>query len=331
MARVVLDCDTGTDDAGAILLAATDPRFSLEAMLATWGNCSRDCAARNTLAVLGGAGRDDVVVHTGADAASGPAPVVVGAEIVMGADGLGGVGIDEPPRSPSAEPAAEALVRLTHDSPGVLTLVALAPLSTIAGALALDPSLPARLADVVVMGGAFGIGGNVTAAAEANIGHDPIAAAAVFDAFGGPAALASGRPPRLVPLDVTVPSALTRRELDAVAASRLPGASLLHEVWDAIWSTGLLETGWPDVWPAHDLLATWCVVEPDVCTWVRAPLAVDLGGGAAWGATVADHRRARYAAWTSAAPPEGGWLVATEVDVDRFHAGVRTWLAGGRG
>ena len=43
-------------------------------------------------------------------------------------------------------------------------------------------------------------------------------------------------------------------------------------MWDAIWSTGLLETGWPDVWPAHDLLATWCVVEPDVCTWVRAPL-----------------------------------------------------------
>ena len=82
---------------------------------------------------------------------------------------------------------------------------------------------------------------------------------------------------------------------------------------------------------ANDLLATWCVVEPDVCTWVRALLAVDLGGGAAWGATVADHRRARYAAWPSAAPPEGGWLVATEVDVDRFHAGVRTWLAGGRG
>src|SRR5204862_450782 len=102
---------------------------------------------------------------------------------------------------------------------------------------------------------------NVTAAAEANIGHDPQAAAAVFDAFGAPGALASARPPRLVPLDVTLPSALTSRELAALGSSPLPGAALLHEVWSAIWSTGLLETGRRDeVWPAHDLLATWCAV-----------------------------------------------------------------------
>src|SRR6266536_2379882 len=122
MTRVVLDCDTGTDDAGAILLAATDPRFSLAAMLATWGNCSRDRAARNTLAVLDAAARADVPVHPGAGAARGPAPVVVGAEIVMGTDGLAGVAVDEPSRPVSPEPAADAIVRIAQESPGAVTL-----------------------------------------------------------------------------------------------------------------------------------------------------------------------------------------------------------------
>jgi purine nucleosidase len=204
----------------------------------------------------------------------------------------------------------------------------------VATALLLDPDLPHRLADVVVMGGAVDVSGNITAAAEANIGHDPDAAMGVVDAFGAPGALAGGRPPRMVPLDVTLRAPLTEAELDALGRSPLPGASLLHRVWTAIWPTGLLETGHEGVWPAHDLLAIWTLLEPDVCRWKTVPLAIDTGGSAAWGATVADRRLSRYEQFgvlperLARHVPNTRWDVALGVDADRFRAGVRAWLEG---
>jgi purine nucleosidase len=324
---VVLDVDTGTDDAGALLLTATCPTFDLVATTATWGNCSRDQAARNTLAVLEAAGRGDVPVFPGSSAPSGPSPSVSSAEIVMGSDGLGDAGVADPAGRPELEDGAAALVRLVGTRPGQLTLLALAPLTTLAAALDLDPGLPGRLDQLVVMGGAISVGGNVTAAAEANIGHDPEAAGRVVEAFGAPAALASGRPPRLVPLDVTLAAPLTVAELAALGRSSLPGAALLHTVWSKIWPTGLLETGVEGVWPAHDLLATWCAADPSVCTWMTVPLAVDTGHSAAWGATVADRRVERLR--PAGEVPASRWDIAIDVDADRYRAAVRRWFAGG--
>jgi purine nucleosidase len=327
---VIMDVDTGTDDAGALLLAATCPSFELMAATATFGNCSRDQAARNTLAVLEAAGRPDVPVFAGVDEASGPAPTMAGAEIVMGSDGLGDAGVGDPIGRPQSEPAVTALNRLAAARPGELTLVALAPLTTLAAALAADPGLPGRLHHLVVMGGAISVGGNVSAAAEANIGHDPEAAARVVDAFGAPGALASGRPPQLIPLDVTLRSPLTEAELAALAASQHPGADLLHTVWSKIWPTGLFETGIEGVWPAHDLLATFCVADPAVCTWMTSPLAVDTGRSAAWGATVADRRVERLHQWgLEERVALNRWDIAIEVDASRYRAGVRAWLTGG--
>jgi purine nucleosidase len=325
--RLILDVDTGTDDAGALLFASTFPGLRLEAALATWGNCSRDRAARNTLAILEAAGRTDVPVYRGCDGPSGPAAAVDGAESVMGRDGLGEIDVADPAATPGPEPAASALVRMATESPGKLTLIALAPLTTVAAALDLDPSLPGRLHQLIVMGGAIRAAGNATPAAEANIGHDPDAAAKVIRAFGAPGALASGHLPQLVPLDVTLPSALTQAELGALSASSLPGADLLHRIWQAVWPSGRLETARDGVWPAHDLLAAWCVVDPLVCHWSAAPLAVDTGGSAAWGATIADLRAVRWPG-RETATSWATWDIALGVDPARFHAGVRAWLSG---
>lgn len=322
--RVVLDVDTGTDDAGALLAAATHPALELVAVSATWGNCGRDQALANTIAVLRAAGHG-APVHAGEERASGPAPVAGGAETVMGPDGLGGIGVKPPPgEAPDPLPAARAIAAAAAAHPGELTLVALAPLTTVAAALALEPSLPSLLAGLVVMGGAVAVGGNATPAAEANIGHDPAAAAAVIEAFGAPGALAGGGPPRLVPLDATLAAPLTRRELDALGRSRLPGATLLHRVWSAVWPNGRLETGRDGLWPCHDLLALWTLVDPGCLVWEALPLAVDLGGDVAWGATVADRRPGRADAATNR------WLVATGVDAERHREGVTAWLGGSR-
>ena len=321
---MILDVDTGTDDAGALWCAATHPAFELVAALAGWGNSTRAHTVRNTLAVLRAAG-SDVPVHEGFDGPSGPAPTTRGAELVMAGDGLGGVGV-EPPRdaAPADEPAAEALVRCARAEPGALTLVALAPLTTVDAALTLEPALPSLLHGLVVMGGAIAVSGNVTAVAEANIGHDPGAAARVVDAFGASGALAGGDPPMLVPLDATLRGPLTETELKEVERSPLPGADLLHRVWSAIWETGLIELGADAVgrWPCHDLTAIWSLVDRDCLRWFTGPLAVDTGRSAAWGATVLD-RRGRVA--TNA----GTWSVALGIDADRYLAGVRSWLQGG--
>ena len=323
--RVILDVDTGTDDAGALWCAATHPRFELVAALAGWGNTTRAHTVRNTLAVLRAAG-SDVPVHEGFDGPSGPAPTTHGAELVMAGDGLGGVGV-VPPSSAAAEvePAPDALVRMARAAPGELTLVALAPLTTVDAALTLEPQLPSLLRALVVMGGAVSVSGNITAAAEANIGHDPGAAARVVEAFGAPGALAGGEPPMLVPLDATLRAPLTTVELGEVECSPLPGASLVHRVWSAIWETGLIELG-PDgvgCWPCHDLTAIWALVDRECLRWHTGPLAVDTGRSAAWGATVLD-RRGRYA--TASA---GVWSVAVGIDAERYRAGVRAWLQGG--
>ena len=246
----------------------------------------------------------------------------------MGTDGLGDAGVEDPVGHPDCEPAAEALVRLARASPGELTLVALAPLTTIASALELDPHLPGRLHHMIVMGGAVRVGGNSTAAAEANMGHDPLAAARVVAAFGATGALASGRRPCLVPLDVTLRSPLTLDELRVLESSPVTGARLLFRVWNAIWPTGRLETGREGVWPAHDLLATWCALDPSVCEWVTAPLQVDTGGSAAWGATVVDLRAT--ASQTAIGGDGARWEIAMRVDADRYRAAVRGWLSGSR-
>ena len=325
--RVILDVDTGTDDAGALWCAATHARFELIAALAGWGNSSREHTVRNTLAVLRAAG-SNVPVHAGFEGPSGPAPVLWGAEAVMGMDGLGGVGVMPPDDAVvDAEPAADALVRLARAHPRELTLAAVAPLTTIAAALAVEPELPSLLRHLVVMGGAVSVSGNITAVAEANIGHDPDAAARVVAAFGVPGVLAGGEAPMLVPLDATLRSPLTATELAAVATSPHAGAELVHRVWSAIWHTGMYElhADAPGEWPCHDLTALWALVDPECHEWFTGPLAIDTGQSAAWGATILDRRGRRAAASNCL------WSVALGIDAERYRAGVREWLEGGNG
>lgn len=317
---MVLDVDTGTDDAGALWCASTHPRLDLVAALAGWGNTSAGQAVANTLAVLAAAGAP-APVHRGFDGPSGDAPTTHGAEIVMRNDGLGDVGVVPPPDAcPDSEPAAHALVRLARAHPTELTLVALAPLTTVAAALELEPALPSLLRSIVVMGGAIRSSGNITAAAEANIGHDPEAAANVFAGFGADVGSANDTTPKLVPLDVTLPAALALAELAAVERSPLPGAGTLHRIWSAIWPSGVIELG-PNGegrWPCHDLVALWALIDPDCFDWVTGPLHVDTGGSHAWGATILD-RRGTFSHGHL-------WSVALRVDVERLLAGVRGWL-----
>jgi purine nucleosidase len=191
---ILLDCDTGIDDAMAILYLLGDPAVDLVAITTTFGNTTSAQAARNTLGVLTMAGRDDVPVSVGA-----ARPLTRGygggAPHVHGSNGIGDIDLPEPSRAPTDEAAGDTIVRLAHEHAGALDILAIGPLTNIATALAAEPRLPQLIRHLTVMGGAALAPGNLSPVAEANIGNDPEAAAAVF---------ASGATITLVPLDVTM-------------------------------------------------------------------------------------------------------------------------------
>lgn len=318
--RLVVDTDGGVDDCTALWWLVQQPEVELVALLATWGNADRDLAAANLRRVLHAAGRDDVPVALGADDPIGPAPLAARAAHVHGDDGLGGHGAAwATGEAGYHDTAAGALLdSLTSASPGELQLLTLGPLSTLALALEDAPAIAGRVASLTVMGGAVTVPGNALPVGEANIGHDPLAAAAVLGA-------AWPEPPLLVGLDVTMAARLDGSHLALAAEGRTAAARMLADPlvgYAAFYeSTGTQPSG---TFPCHDLLAAMACVDPSILTSIeRMSVAVDTGGSASWGATVADRRPAPQN------EPEGFHpvRVALAVDADRFRAGVESLLA----
>ncbi|MEZ4595130.1 MAG: nucleoside hydrolase, partial [Chloroflexota bacterium] len=181
MEKLIIDTDPGVDDAQAILMAAAHPNATIAAILAVGGNVGLEHTLRNALTLVEVV-EQDIPVYAGCSK-----PLVIfqeDAADVHGQDGLGDVGLVPQTRTAESEHAALALVRLANESPGEYTLVAIGPLTNIAVALTLDPTLPEKLKRFVVMGGAVTAHGNTSnVSAEFNIFYDPEAAHVVFEAW----------------------------------------------------------------------------------------------------------------------------------------------------
>jgi purine nucleosidase len=202
----LIDTDTASDDAVAIIMALSAPDVRVCALTSVAGNVGLEQATRNALYTAEVCG-SDVPVFKGA-----AAPLTRAHEDAHwfhGRDGFGDRNYPAPKRRPEKERAVEAIIRLCHAEPG-LTLVTLGPLTNVALALAQDPSLVGKVERCVVMGGAPCCEGNVTPAAEYNIWVDPEAARMVFR---------SGLPIEMVGWQVSRgPSVLTEKEIaDALA------------------------------------------------------------------------------------------------------------------
>jgi len=175
--RLLVDTDTASDDAMALVLAARSDRVAIEAVTTVAGNVPLDRATENAKYTLDLAGAD-ATVHEGADG-----PLVKGFETAEDVHGAGGMGGDLVPETdiPSGEGhAAERIVERARAEPGDITLVCLGPLTNVALALALEPDLNDYLDSVWIMGGAANTLGNVTPAAEFNFWVDPDAAKRVL-------------------------------------------------------------------------------------------------------------------------------------------------------
>ncbi len=175
---LLIDTDPGVDDALAILMA--HDRARVAGLTIAAGNVGLAHTVANALKLTEVMGVDTPVFP------GCPLPLVLAADdaaFVHGADGFGDTGYLPAQRRAEEEHAALAVLRLSHRHAGHLTLVALGPLTNLALALRLDPTLPSRIARLVVMGGAVTGRGNTSVPAEFNIGFDPEAAHIVFSAW----------------------------------------------------------------------------------------------------------------------------------------------------
>ena len=222
---LILDVDTGIDDALALLYACASPEVDLLAVTCVAGNVDARQVAWNTRAVLELAGRADVPVFLGREQPL-VKPLMTTPE-THGPTGLGYARLPEPSRPPYPGEAADRVVAMASAQPGAITLVMLGPLTNLAVALEREPALPGLLAGLVLMGGAFRVPGNTTPTAEWNTFVDPDAAKAVFNAWrpsGDRGAAAPPNRPLAMGLDVTERAILRPGHLGALA--RRAGAGI---------------------------------------------------------------------------------------------------------
>ncbi|MEW5357068.1 nucleoside hydrolase [Streptomyces sp. 16-176A] len=307
---VIIDCDTGVDDALALLFAVRHPGLDLRAVTCVAGNTDVDQVVRNTLTVLEQAGSPPVPVARGAER-----PLIEPvrtAHHVHGHDGMGDLGLPAPRRAAVDVDAVTLLRREILASPRPVTLIPTAPLTNIALLLRTHPEVTRNIERIVFMGGAVGAG-NATAVAEFNVWHDPEAAAIL---------LTAGVPITMYGLDVFQRVIVPAQDVRRLRASGEPGAVLAGRLLahrDPVTSEedpagGLGDAG-----------AVCAVADPAGLTTQRLPVEVNLAPGPARGQTVVDRRpRPGEAELHGEAREQPLVDVALDIDVERY---VKLYLA----
>lgn len=301
---VVLDVDTGVDDACALLLAALHPSLDLRAVTCVGGNAAVDAVVANTLTVMDAAGRDDVVVARGAER-----PLLeesVDARHVHGLDGMGDLDWPKSSRQADARHAVEVLRDVLGEAGASrregerVTLVPLAPLTNVALLLRTYPEVASGLREIVFMGGAAHVG-NATASAEFNVFHDPEAAAIVLDACADLEIAVT-----MYGLDVfyepRVGLDVARRLVSAGGQGAAELAGRLLEFQCTRFGTDSATIG--------DAGAVCAVIEPAGVRRERLPVRVELAGSWSRGRTIVDRRD-----WAGGLAHDPHGIPRTSIDV----------------
>lgn len=279
--KVILDVDTGTDDAVALMVAALSPDLELVGATTVNGNTAVHNCTENTLRVLDWIGRPEIPVHQGMTR-----PLARPQATQLNPAGrIHGDLLDLPPAATArVQPghAVDWLIDTFLASAGDITLVPVGPLTNVATAIQKEPGILAAIPEIVLMGGAHDHG-NSTASAEFNIWMDPEAARIVVNC---------GRPIRMIPLDATHRALVS---IDGCRALRGLGtrageaaARFVEKRIEAYDATQPMHR--PNAAPVHDALAVCAVIDPTVVTTHHIPVDVETGGELSVGRTVCDFR-----------------------------------------
>lgn len=301
--KIILDVDTGIDDALAIAYALGSPELELIGVTGTYGNVLVPTGTRNALAILELFGRTDVPVYAGPDHARArdSFEVLDISKFIHGVNGIGEAVIPDAARGVEERSAVDFMVEAVREHGDDLVIVPVGPLTTVAAAMEADPEF-AEHAHIINMGGALTVPGNVTAWAEANINQDPEAADLVFR---------NAADITMIGLDVTLQTLLTRAETGKWEALGTTGGDFLAA------ATNYYIGAYDEIAPylggcgLHDPLAAAVAVDPTLVTTLDINLKTDTEGETR-GRTIGDETRLNNAEKTA--------HVAVAVDVERFLA-----------
>ena len=297
MRRFLIDTDTASDDAVALVMALREPTVAVDAITVVAGNVPLDQAVQNALYTVELCD-SKVPVHGGQSA-----PLMrelETAQSVHGHDGMGDIGLPLAGRSAASDRAVDVIIDTVLGSPGEVTLVTLGPLSNIAVALLRQPKIASSVAHCFVMGGA-GVGpGNVTPLAEFNFWCDPEAARVV---------LRSGMPLTHIGWDISVASAT----FDADDAAALRACGPLGEFSvdiQAVLDIYAKETSGIAGFDLPDPIAMAVAIDPSIAATKHRHVEVLIGDGSDRGKDVID--------WNGAAGREPNVEVVMHVPPHRF-------------
>ena len=279
--KIIIDTDPGQDDAVAILAALASPaELDVLAIVTVAGNVRLAQNSLNALKIVELAGRTDVPVYAGCER-----PLrrqLVTAEHVHGDTGLNGPQLPEPRIALQPMHGVDYLVdALLGHASGTITLCTLGPLTNIAMAMIKSPAIVPRIRQIVMMGGGYFEGGNITPVAEFNIYVDPEAADIV---------LRSGVPIVMAPLDLTHGMQTTRQRLEAFRALGNRAGNAVADMLDFSEEFDRRKYGW-DGAPLHDPCVIAWLLRPELFEGRDINVTVELGSELTMGMTVADYWR----------------------------------------
>lgn len=261
---VVVDTDTGIDDAHSLLYLLAQPDVQILGITTVYGNCTVEDSARNVSHVLDIAGHTDISIYGGAgEPLEGEASI---AWFVHGHDGLGDRGLTGPEPKLAHESAADFLVRIANEHPGKIDLHPLGPLTNIALALEKDSDLFLKFRSVVIMGGAgpYPAPGEATVT-DANTANDRLAAERVFGAVNSGNVI-------MVGVNVTSQALLEEHVTATLLSSERSEARFAGTILDAY--NDFYQYKWGRrISAAHDGLATVILHRPEIVNgWIEGPV-----------------------------------------------------------
>ena len=285
---LLIDCDTGIDDALALLYACASPEAEIVGVGCVAGNVELPYVVRNTLAVLELAGRSEVEVAAGRDEPI--ARPLRTAGDTHGPTGLGYATLPTPASDVGARDAAGLIIESARARPGELTLVTLGPLSNVAVALEREPALPRLLKRLVMMVGAYRAPGNTAPTMEWNAGVDPEALAATIDGWSA----AGAARPVAFGLDVTERAKMTPDHVRRLGQAAEDGKHpMVRFVEDALRFYFEFHSRYDGFYGAfvHDPLVVATALDPALARTEALTVEVELEGRWTSGETVTDWRR----------------------------------------
>ncbi len=300
--KIIIDTDPGQDDAVAILLALASPEdIEVLGITAVAGNVPLALTQKNARIICELAGKPEMKVYAGC-----AAPLkrkLVTAEHVHGKTGLDGPALADPVMPLQAEHAVDFIIEtLRHEAANTVTLCPLGPLTNIATAFLKAPDIVERVAQIVLMGGAYFEVGNITPTAEFNIYVDPEAADIVFK---------SGVPLVVMPLDVTHKALTNRARVEAFRALGTEPGRMVAE-WTDFFERFDMQKYGSEGAPLHDPCVIAYLIDPGLFTGRHINVEIETGSVLTLGMTVAD--------WWGVTERAANALFIGDVDAERFYA-----------